>query len=529
MIIVACSSTHGYCLQDGPTSFLEAHEMPLQSQGKESPVKPLDKDPMAPSTSEPPLPPLRQSSTTLRDLLKQDDNKQFIPFVKMPAVGKEDSPVPPTAPAVHGSEEPEKFNSSEELRREKKVDYADVAAAVRAAAESADRAVAAARAAAEFARQQAEHGKVKSSKSQASTAGNVEDSSGTDLDSDSSDGHHRAPVRTGISRGRSGSERKPAPDSDFESDDDTDIRPVKGYDVPRGRGAGGEKLRPSVEESSEPQQSDAEPRFTGSPTKLRFDAPEYDDSHQKRQGHGDSVFYQREKTGKDDFQQVDEGKFAVSGIGDQALDGVGYGESQDDKLKWQLAESKEPSGRYDIFDINLEKPVNSYSAFSSSDYDLGKTSVDGDPEDFRSAKTYGFSNDQETPLKKYTGDENQRSFGGRPFRETRESSPLFDEEYVGRSQSLEHSRLGAAPSGSGYGEQYDEFPKSNLEAATSTGAWGQQTMHSSSDQPPEHLSPTIESSLPSSESLTTGHTLISSLPESYEDDLLARFKALKQY
>ncbi|CAK9251064.1 unnamed protein product, partial [Sphagnum jensenii] len=160
-------------LLDGPTSFLEAHEMPLQSQGKESPVKPLDKDPMAPSTSEPPLPPLRQSSTTLRDLLKQDDNKQFIPFVKMPAVGKEDSPVPPTAPAVHGSEEPEKFNSSEELRREKKVDYADVAAAVRAAAESADRAVAAARAAAEFARQQAEHGKVKSSKSQAATAGNA--------------------------------------------------------------------------------------------------------------------------------------------------------------------------------------------------------------------------------------------------------------------------------------------------------------------------------------------------------------------
>jgi hypothetical protein len=111
--------------------------MPLLSQGKESPVKPLDKDPTAPSTSEPPLPPLRQSSTTLRDLLKQDDNKQFIPFVKMPAVGKEDSPVPPTAPAVHGSEEPEKLNSSEELRREKKVDYADVAAAVRAAAESA--------------------------------------------------------------------------------------------------------------------------------------------------------------------------------------------------------------------------------------------------------------------------------------------------------------------------------------------------------------------------------------------------------
>jgi vacuolar protein sorting-associated protein IST1 len=72
------------------------------------------------------------------------------------------------------------------------VDYADVVAAARAAAESADRAVAAARAAAEFARKRTQQ-------IAASTAGKLEDSSGTDLDTDSNDGQDRAPVSTEIS------------------------------------------------------------------------------------------------------------------------------------------------------------------------------------------------------------------------------------------------------------------------------------------------------------------------------------------
>jgi hypothetical protein len=484
---------------------------------KESLAKPLDNDSMA-STSELPLPPVTQSSPTVQELLKQDDKKQYIPFVKMPAAGKNDWPVPPAAPLVHKTEnydeatqgkmlESLKLDSHQDLEIEEKVHYADAAAAARAAAESADHAVAAARAAAELAIKETEHGKVNSSKITAPTAGNVEDGSGTNFDIN--DGHDRAPISTEMSQGRYASETMPLPNSDFRRVDDNNLGPLKDNDVPHGQDAGG--------------------MVTGTPMKLQFDAPEYDDDDQNRKGSEDSIFYQSETAKRHAFQHTDEGKFAVDASIDQDLNRGGFSESQDDKLRWQSTELKEPSGRFDIFDINLARPVNSYSAFSSSDYDLGKTSVDGDPEDFRSAKTYGFSNDQETPLKKYTGDENQRSFGGRPFRETRESSPLFDEEYVGRSQSLEHSRLGAAPSGSGYGEQYDEFPMSNLEAATSTGAWGQQTMHSSSDQPPEHLSPTIESSLPSSESLTTGHTLISSLPESYEDDLLARFKALKQY
>jgi hypothetical protein len=190
-------------VQDGTTSFLEAHEIPQPLLGKESPVKPLDNDSITPSTSELPPPPLTQSSTTLQELLKQDVNKQFIPFMKMPAAGEDDWLFPTTAPVVHHTQnydegtqgkilEPAKFDSSQEPKTVESVDYADVVAAARAAAESADRAVAAARAAAEFARKRTQQ-------IAASTAGKLEDSSGTDLDTDSNDGQDRAPVSTEIS------------------------------------------------------------------------------------------------------------------------------------------------------------------------------------------------------------------------------------------------------------------------------------------------------------------------------------------
>lgn len=78
-------------------------------------------------------------------------------------------------------------------------------------------------------------------------------------------------------------------------------------------------------------------------------------------------------------------------------------------------------------------------------------------------------------------------FGGKPSQDSREVLPLFDGELVGGSHSLEHSQLGAAPSQSCYGQQYAESPISNLQGATSTVACGQQSMLSSSDQPPEHL------------------------------------------
>jgi hypothetical protein len=437
-IMVGCSSTDKISLQDGPPSFLEAHETPPPT--KESLAKPLDNDSMA-STSELPLPPVTQSSPTVQELLKQDDKKQYIPFVKMPAAGKNDWPVPPAAPLVHKTEnydeatqgkmlESLKLDSHQDLEIEEKVHYADAAAAARAAAESADHAVAAARAAAELAIKETEHGKVNSSKITAPTAGNVEDGSGTNFDIN--DGHDRAPISTEMSQGRYASETMPLPNSDFRRVDDNNLGPLKDNDVPHGQDAGG--------------------MVTGTPMKLQFDAPEYDDDDQNRKGSEDSIFYQSETAERHAFQHTDEGKFAVDASIDQDLNGGGFSESQDDKLRWQSTELKEPSGRFDIFDINLARPVNSYSAFSSSDTYFGKTSGDADPKNFSSG--FGGSyDDQETQTKGYFSDENQRSF--KSSQERREDSPLFDEGHEGSSESLEHSQVGAAPSQSGFVDQYD--------------------------------------------------------------------------
>ncbi len=143
--------------------------------------------------------------------------------------------------------------------------------------------------------------------------------------------------------GRYASETMPLPDSDFGRDDDNNMGPLKEHDLPCDQDAGG--------------------MFTVSPMKLQFDAPEYEDDDQNRKGGEESIFYQSKTAERHAFQHTDEGKFAVNASNDQDLNGGGIAESQDDKLRWQSTELKEPSGR---FDINLERPVNSYSAFSSS-------------------------------------------------------------------------------------------------------------------------------------------------------------------
>ncbi len=113
-----------------------------------------------------------------------------------------------------------------------------------------------------------------------------------------------------------------------------------------------------------PCDQDAGGVFTVSPMKLQFDAPEYEDDDQNRKGGEDSIFHQSKTAERHAFQHTDEGKFAVNASNDQDLNAIGFAESQDDKLRWQSSELKEPSGR---FDINLGRPVNSYSAFSFSD------------------------------------------------------------------------------------------------------------------------------------------------------------------
>jgi hypothetical protein len=145
-IMVGCSSTHENSMQDGPPTFLEAHEMPPPTN--KSHVKPLDKDSLAPSTSELAPPPLTQSSPTVQELLKQDDKKQFIHFVKMLATEKNEWPVPPAPTVVCNTQNYDEATQGkivESLNLDshqdpeiEKVCYADVAAAPRAAAESAD-------------------------------------------------------------------------------------------------------------------------------------------------------------------------------------------------------------------------------------------------------------------------------------------------------------------------------------------------------------------------------------------------------
>ncbi|CAM6061212.1 unnamed protein product [Sphagnum tenellum] len=321
-------------LLDGPPSFLEAHETPPPT--KESLAKPLDNDSMA-STSELPL----QSSPTVQELLKQDDKKQYIPFVKMPAAGKNDWPVPPAAPLVHKTQnydeatqgkmlESLKLDSHQDLEIEEKVHYADAAAAARAAAESADHAVAAARAAAELAIKETEHGKVNSSKITAPIAGNVEDGSGTNFDIN--DGHDRAPISTEMSQGGYASETMPLPNSDFRRVDDNNLGPLKDNDVPHGQDAGG--------------------MFTGTPMKLQFDAPEYDDDDQNRKGSEDSIFYQSETAERHAFQHTDEDpKNFSSGFGgsydDQETQTKGYVADENQRSFKSSQERREDSPLFD--------------------------------------------------------------------------------------------------------------------------------------------------------------------------------------
>ncbi len=111
-------------------------------------VKPLDNDSLAPSTSELAPPPPTQSSPTVQELLKQDDKKQFIHFVKMLAAGKNEWRVPPAPTVVCNTQNYDEATQGkmvESLNLDshqdpeiEKVRYADVAAAARSAAESAD-------------------------------------------------------------------------------------------------------------------------------------------------------------------------------------------------------------------------------------------------------------------------------------------------------------------------------------------------------------------------------------------------------
>lgn len=177
-------------LLDGPSQFLGAHEMPLTPSGVGK-LQVASSDVAKTNSSIPissKIVPRSSSDPTMSSCHLVDDKfeKQFIPFGKMPPQRKN------SLPLEHMEDHPKEETYSQ-ARQEAKIEYTDVAAAAKAAADSANRAVAAACAAAELA---------KSFKSQANigllgnrdrrpdyTVASQDESSETDLDSDSDEGH----------------------------------------------------------------------------------------------------------------------------------------------------------------------------------------------------------------------------------------------------------------------------------------------------------------------------------------------------
>ena len=481
------------------------------------------KDSPAPSVSVP-----FQSGSTLlsptsgvppQDILREDDERQFVPFGSRPPPGKFETP-PLTKPLPHAAQDNDRIKEKlpppadayedpyAQARREGNTDYIDVAAAAKAAADSADRAVAAARAAAELARKHMDPG-VREPK-----IITEEDSSDTDLDSDNDDGGNvNVPVKAEASRSRPVAERKPAVAFDSDSDGEE-------YDVPRGRGAGGTKGKPPVKRYN---QIDTQGAYDN-PTKLEFgrsEAPSklsFDDGSRENE---DSVFLKSARTRKQERENRTYGGDSTSGkYGDEA------GESHE--LKWHSREEQE---RYDIFDINREEPANPYSAYNSTDYNFGKSTVDvvDDDDDAKSGNKYpSFDNP-------YAGE----TWKAKPGPKSREGSPLFDEEgSVGRSRGP--SRLGFIPPRSAYDDQYDASPVSSppksgfddfsSSAKTGFGSWAQRGPPTS-NLPPIRQNRSTEDS-PSLKDFMSAEDRApdptQSTPKlSASEDLIARFEALK--
>ncbi|KAG0594399.1 hypothetical protein M758_UG074200 [Ceratodon purpureus] len=291
-------------------------------------------------------------------------------------------------------------------------DYLDVASAAQAAAESANRAVAAARAAAELARKQSgDYGSRVPERlvRQESSPPEEEEESATDLDSDEEE-ERSVPVQAPPQR-RYFQETKPAPAKYSDSDSDPEE-----YDVPRGRGAGGTKSRSkSAYDRTEAPEPFGKQKPPLKATKLDFqnaDAsskPAFDDDEDDS-GEGSGVF---SRPGKQERDNESHGGNSTSGT-------KGGG------LKWVSRDHE--AERYDIFDINRDKSKLRYSAFDSNDAEHDSSRPDG--------STY-LSYDQPFAAKQYSS-----KFGSR---DNRESSPLFDEEgSVGRG-AREPSRLGSFP------------------------------------------------------------------------------------
>lgn len=363
--------------------------------------------------------------------------------------------------------------------REGQGDYSDVASAAKAAAESANRAVAAARAAAELAKTQGIHdSKVPiSTGMQDSRAAAEDEDSVTDLDSDEED-ERNIPVEPPVRRGRHVQETKRAPAGYSDSDGESDTAE---YDVPYGRGAAGTNQRfNAAYERSEAPEVFTEQKLPSRETKLDF---------QKIDANRKPVFYDDDA---DDDGSADENTESPRSRR-QIFDGSSSSKYKRGGLKWiskeePKQESAEDLDRYDIFDVNRDKSTLRYSAFDSSDH------VDGN-----------YGTDQYSSRREETYSSYDRPSAGKSdnLKFSRDSSPLFDEEgSVGRAH--QPSRFGSLPQKPHY--DYDEDHASLF---SSTQKYDESGMDFPStggvfDRDP---SPKVIES---------------------EDDLVARFEALKQ-
>lgn len=420
--------------QDGPTDFMSAHLMPLHPSDKAEalpsvPTTLANKSASTASTSEKVSKlPAAQAGVSSPQFSSKPREQQSPSFKNIPPMKYE---VPsPTVPRPQGLQKDEgieedlrgmKYDTGPKAKEEEKHDYMDVAAAALAAAKSADRAVAAAQAAADLARKHKEHESKESNVvRQDSRDAAQDDSSCTDLDSDSEDGGNVA-VKAETSQSRSKGGSNPAPTFDTDSD-------VEEYDVPRGRGPSGTKAKHQTQ-SYKPVETHGAYAHREAPSKasrLDFESAEasrrpiFDDDSPKEVE--DSIF---SRAGK---QERDNRSYG----GDSTSGKKGGG------LKWH---SKTTPEDYEPISVNREESLNPYGAFKSTDYYSKVDEFEGEDLQSRSFKR---STKFEEPHSGASGSSKLAS-------KSQDRPSLFVEEgSVGRSQKT--SRFGTSTLKSGYDE-----------------------------------------------------------------------------
>jgi hypothetical protein len=341
-----------------------------------------------------------QPDTSLANSSPKDDEKQFVPFGKMPPPGKyNDAPPPPLSQDSQNkghkvmkdldlkSASNTKKGAYEEIGDEE-MEYPSVAAAAKAAAASADRAVAAARAAAGFAKLS---GRLPSTPLKQNVA-MQEDSSETELDSDSDDGGDKEPPKLEASRGQYAS----------------DMGARNELNLPNS------KPQPSLQQSwsrgSYGELETETPKFSTTSKK-----PVFDDDNENLPDHEDSLFYSSVQTGQQRSEHRDAWPMSratknrtYSGVGGTSGKlGDGVGESKNGILRW-----------YSKHDEDDEEPEKPYSSFGGTEYYFGKNAL--------SNEEHFHNNDETKSEEPFAGDRWLFNSGKQASTlRHREGSPLF--------------------------------------------------------------------------------------------------------